>query len=101
MALPSADGPAASPAGRSYPPPAAGEPFWPAQATILAAIILQVSLPPRLTVGPTGLIPGLEGALLIGMFVASPRILEHEHKGRRRAAMTLTAIVSAAITTSR
>jgi hypothetical protein len=96
MALPSADAPAASPAGRSYPPPPVAEPFWPAQATILAAIILQVSLPERLTVGPAWLIPSLEGALLIGMFFATPRMLEHEHRRRRLAAMGLTAFVSAA-----
>jgi uncharacterized membrane protein len=96
MALPSADVPAAQPAGRSYPPPPASEPFWPAQATILAAIVLQVTLPARLTIGPAWLIPSLEGALLIGMSFASPRRLEHEHRGRRRAAMGLTAFVSAA-----
>jgi uncharacterized membrane protein len=82
--------------GRPYPPPAAAEPFWPAQATILAAIALQIALPKRLTAGPSWLIPALEGALLIGMFMATPRQLEHEHKGRRRAALGLTAFVSAA-----
>lgn len=82
--------------GRPYPPPAASEPFWPAQLTILAAIGLQLLLPARLTVGPSWLIPALEGALLIGMFMATPRQLEHEHPRRRRAALGLTAFVSAA-----
>jgi uncharacterized membrane protein len=82
--------------GRSYPPPASSEPFWPAQATILAAIALQLTLPKRLHVGPTWLIPALEGLLLLGMFMATPRQLEHEHPRRRRAALGLTAIVSAA-----
>jgi uncharacterized membrane protein len=82
--------------GRPYPPPAASEPFWPAQATILVAIALQLLLPKRLTAGPTWLIPALEGALLIGMFFASPRQLEHEHPRRRRVALGLTAFVSAA-----
>jgi uncharacterized membrane protein len=81
---------------RPYPPPPASEPFWPAQATILAAIALQLLLPPRLTVGPTWLIPALEGALLIGMFMATPRQLEHEHPRRRRVALGLTAFVSVA-----
>lgn len=81
---------------RVYPPPAASEPFWPAQATILAAIGLQLLLPPRLTIGPSWLIPGLEGALLLGMFMATPRQLEIEHTRRRRAALSLTAFVSAA-----
>jgi hypothetical protein len=82
--------------GRPYPPPPAPEPFWPAQATILAAIALQVALPRRLTVGPSWLIPSLEGALLIGLFMATPNQLEHEHPRRRRVALGLTAFVSAA-----
>jgi uncharacterized membrane protein len=82
--------------GRSYPPPPAPEPFWPAQATILAAIAFQLLLPKRLTAGPPWLIPALEGALLLGMFMATPRQLEHEHPRRRRVALGLTAFVTAA-----
>jgi len=88
--------PQSSQVGRPYPPPAAAEPFWPAQATILAAIAIQLLLPARLTVGPTWLVPGFEGALLFGMFLATPRQLEHEHPLRRRFALGLTAFVSAA-----
>jgi uncharacterized membrane protein len=84
------------PLGRPYPPPAASEPFWPAQLTILAAIGLQIALPSRLVVGPVWLVPGLEGVLFVGMFLATPRQLEHEHRRRRRAALSLTAFVSAA-----
>jgi hypothetical protein len=82
--------------GRAYPPPAAPEPFWPAQLTVLAAIGLQLLLPERLTAGPTWLVPSLEGVLLIGMAMASPRELETEHRGRRYTALALTAFVSAA-----
>jgi uncharacterized membrane protein len=82
--------------GRPYPPPAAAEPFWPAQLTVLTAIGIQLLLPARLLAGPTWLVPGLEGALLIGMFFATPRQLEHEHPRRRRVALGLTAFVSAA-----
>ena len=82
--------------GRPYPPPAAAEPFWPAQVTVLSAILLQLLLPARLTVGPSWLIPALEGALLVGMALATPRQLEHEHPVRRRVALGLTAFVSAA-----
>lgn len=81
---------------RKYPPPARPEPFWPAQATILAAIALQLLLPDRLTAGPRWLVPSLEGALLIGMFFATPNQLEHEHPVRRRTAIGLTAFVSVA-----
>jgi uncharacterized membrane protein len=85
-----------APPGRPYPPPGSPEAFWPAQATILAAIALQLLLPSRLTVGPAWLIPALEGALLLGMFMATPNQLEHEHPRRRRVALGLTAFVSAA-----
>lgn len=82
--------------GRPYPPPAASESFWPAQLTVLAAIGLQLALPERLTAGPSWLVPALEGVLLVGLSMATPRQLEHEHTGRRRTAISLTALVSAA-----
>jgi uncharacterized membrane protein len=82
--------------GRTYPPPPEAEPFWPAQLTVLAAIGLQLLLPERLVVGPFWLVPGLEAALLFGMFMATPRQLEREHPVRRRVALGLTAFVSAA-----
>lgn len=90
---------AAEPSGqgdRPYPPPPCSEPFWPAQGTILGAIALQLLLPERLTAGPTYLVPALEAALLVGMFMATPRKLEQEHAGRRRVALGLTALVTAA-----
>jgi hypothetical protein len=79
---------------RSYPPPPRPEPFWPALVTVLGAIGLQLLLPERLTVGPTWLLPALEGALLIGLAFASPRELEGEHPVRRGVALSLTAVVS-------
>lgn len=82
--------------GRKYPPPPASEPFWPVQLTILAAIALQLLLPQKLSAGPHWLIPSLEGALLVGMFFATPRELEGEHPVRRAVAIGLTAFVSAA-----
>jgi hypothetical protein len=89
-------GDVSDPPGRSYPPPPSPEPFWPAQASVLGAIGLQLLLPPRLTVGPVWLIPALEGALLIGLALATPRETEHGHQLRRRVAIGLTAFVSAA-----
>jgi uncharacterized membrane protein len=70
--------------------------FWPVLLTLVGAIILQLSLPPRLTVGPTWLIPALEALLLVGLFFATPNVLEHEHPRRRRVAIGLIAFVSAA-----
>jgi uncharacterized membrane protein len=85
------------PRRRPYPPPPASEAYWPVQLTVLAAIALQLTLPRRLTIGPTWLVPALEGALLVGLFFATPKELEYELHPRRRAfAITLVAIVSAA-----
>jgi uncharacterized membrane protein len=81
---------------RPYPPPPGAEAFWPVQVTVLAAIGLQIGLSKRLTVGPSWLLPALEGVLLIGLSMATPRQLEHEHRRRRLTAIALTAFVSAA-----
>lgn len=82
--------------GRSYPPPPRPEPFWPAQLTVALTIALQLTLPSRVTVGPTWLLPALEAVLLIGLAVASPMHLKAEHAGRRRTALAMTALVSGA-----
>ena len=82
--------------GRPYPPPAGREATWPAQLTVLGAIALQVALPDRLEVGPHWLVPSLEGLLLLGLALATPRQLEHEHTHRRVVALGLIALVSAA-----
>jgi uncharacterized membrane protein len=82
--------------GRPYPPPAQPEPVWPPMLAVLAAIALQLLLPPRLTAGPAWLLPVLEGLLLIGLAVFSPRRLAGEHSVRRRLALTLTAVVTIA-----
>jgi uncharacterized membrane protein len=81
--------------GRSYPPLPATEPAWPSQLCVLAAIAIQLLLPERLTVGPSWLIPALEGLLLIGLFIATPKQLEGEHPRRRRLALGMIAFVSA------
>ena len=52
------------------------------QLAIVAAIVLQLTLPGQLRLGPTGLIPGLEALVAIGLFFATPRKLE----GRTRCA---------------
>jgi uncharacterized membrane protein len=84
------------PADPAYPPPGAVESIWPAQVTVLVAIGLQLSLPERLTVGPNWLLPVLEAALVVGLAMATPRELAHEHPLRRRLAIGLVALVSAA-----
>jgi uncharacterized membrane protein len=96
--IPSAFVQEASPAppGRPYPPAAAPEPVWPAQGAILAIIGLQLTLPGRLTVGPAWLLPALEGLLVVGLMLASPKELEFEHARRKQAAIGLIALITAA-----
>jgi uncharacterized membrane protein len=81
--------------GRPYPPSPEAEPFWPAQVTVLLAIVVQVLLPGRLTAGPDWLVPSLEGGLLFGMFVVTPNVVEDEHPRRRRISLSLTGLVTA------
>lgn len=78
------------------PPPPRREPHWPTQLGVLAAIALQLLLPDRLTAGPRWLLPALEGALFIGLSVATPMQLERPHHARRALALSLTALVSGA-----
>lgn len=71
--------------------------YWPAQLCVLGAIALQVRLPGKLTVGPTWLLPSLEGALLIGLAVSTQRgRVDEDHPARRRVAIGLIALVNAA-----
>jgi len=86
---------AASPV-KVYPPPPRSEPAWPCQLALATAIVLQLTLPGQLRLGPRGGIPGLEVALAIGLIFATPRRLEGHHVVRRRVAMALTAVVTAA-----
>jgi uncharacterized membrane protein len=81
---------------RAYPPPPGPESFWPIQVTILVTIGLQLGMTGAVTPGPRWFLPALEGLLLIGLSLATPRQLEHEHRARRRTAISLTALVSAA-----
>jgi len=71
--------------------------YWPAQLCVLAAIALQVALPDKLTIGPSWLLPALEGALLIGLAASTPRgRADEDHPLRRRVAVGLIAFVNAA-----
>jgi hypothetical protein len=71
--------------------------YWPAQLCVLGAILLQVRLPEKLTVGPNWLLPSLEGALLIGLAATTPGgRVDEDHPVRRRVAIGLIAFVNAA-----
>ena len=75
-------------------------PFWEPQLVVACAIALQLSLSEEVTVGPNWLLPSLEGALLIGLVVVSPHPNVRKSPVRRRVAIGMIALVSAANTVS-
>ena len=72
------------------------EPFWEAQLAVLAAVVLYVALPTRLTVGPRWLVPSLEVVLLFGLAISTPYRHHTQSPVRRRMSIGLIAIVTAA-----
>jgi hypothetical protein len=70
-------------------------PYWGPQLTILVAILLDLALPDKLTIGPYWLLPALEAVLLIGLAAASPHPRWRHNPLRRQIAMGLTGLVSA------
>jgi hypothetical protein len=71
------------------------DPFWPAQLTVLAAILLSFDLPSKLTIQQTWLIPAIEAVLLFALVVTTPWIPAHRHPRRRLVGMSLVALVTA------
>jgi uncharacterized membrane protein len=81
-------------AGWGFPSP--GESRIPAALAVVAALVLYVVLPNRLTLGPNWLLPALEVALLIPLIVANPSRLNRESRNLRGLSLTLIALVSLA-----
>ena len=72
------------------------DPFWAPQLIIAAALLLDLSLSKKLTLGPTWLLPGLEGLALIGLVISSPHPRMRHSPLRRRISLAIIAVVSAA-----
>jgi hypothetical protein len=73
-----------------------GEERWPVAAAVLLAIVLQILLPDRLTIGPGWLLPALEGALVVGLTAANPRRIDRRSAALRGASVGLIALTSLA-----
>ncbi len=74
-----------------------GEPRWPVTLCVIAAIVLQLVLPPHLTRPvPTYLLPALEGALLVGLGIANPVRIERRGKVVRAASLVLILVITLA-----
>jgi hypothetical protein len=71
-------------------------PYWAPQLVVLIAILLDLALPRKVTLGPRYLLPVCEGALLIGLMAASPHPRWRHSMLRRRVAIGLFGLVSAA-----
>ncbi len=80
--------------------PTRGERRWPINLSIIAAIVLQVLLPPRYTQLPPYLIPALEGGLLIGLNIGDPVRVERGGTLMRTASIALVVLITAANATS-
>src|SRR3989442_13907349 len=73
-----------------------GDPFWPAQVTVAAAIPLNLALTNRITIGPFWLLPGIQGVLLVALLVISPRRASEHSRVARRFALGVIGLVSLA-----
>src|SRR5215469_10752211 len=74
-----------------------GEQRWPISLSVIAAIVLQVLLPPQYVEPlPRYLLPMLEGALLIGLTVADPVRVERGGTFIRAATIVQIVLITAA-----
>nr|MDQ6915704.1 hypothetical protein [Actinomycetota bacterium] len=71
-----------------------GDPFWPAQLAVAAAIALNLALSKKVTVGPTWLLPSVEGLLLVALVVIAPMRATAHSRARRRFALAVIGLVS-------
>jgi len=69
-------------------------PYWAPQLIVACAILLDLALPGKLTVGPTWLLPAVEGVLLIALVLASPHPVLRHSPLRRSVAIGLIGLVS-------
>jgi hypothetical protein len=72
------------------------DPFWGGQLVLAAAILLQLSLSEKLTLGSRYLLPALEAAALVALTAAAPHPRIRRSPLRRHLALTLIGLVTAA-----
>ena len=70
-------------------------PFLGAELVVAAAIALDLSLPTKLTLGPSWVLPVVEAMLLLALVMATPRSGMRHSVVRRRLALSLIGLVSA------
>jgi uncharacterized membrane protein len=72
------------------------EPRWPASLAVIVALILYVTLPERLTLGPTWLFPLLTIVLLVPLSFVAPHRHGQEPAWQRAVAIGLIALINVA-----
>ena len=77
-----------------------GEPRWPVSLAVLAAIGMQLALPPRLALLPRPVLPAVALALLVGLVTSNPRHINRDSRGLRATSMILVAVLTLANITS-
>ena len=73
-----------------------GEPRWPVSLAVIAAVVMQATLPDKVALQPRWLLPGLETILLVGLVIANPRRIDREQPALRAASMVLIGVMSLA-----
>jgi hypothetical protein len=76
------------------------DPYLAPQLVVASAIVLDLTLPKKVTIGPSWLLPSFEGLLLIGLSALTPHPKMRYSPGRRYGALTLIGVVSAVNTVS-
>lgn len=70
------------------------DPLWAPQLVVAATLALDFSLPERVTIGPSWLLPAFEGLLLVGLVAISQHPQMRNSPRRRQIAMGLIGLVS-------
>jgi uncharacterized membrane protein len=71
-----------------------GDPFWPAQLAVAAAIALHLTLSQKVVIGPKWLVPTVEGVLLLVLVVIAPARATTRSVGVRRFALVVIGLVT-------
>jgi uncharacterized membrane protein len=69
-------------------------PFWGPALVVAGAIVLDLGLPDRITIGPIWLLPAFEGLLLLALVLWAPRAGVRHAPIRRKVSIALIALVS-------
>lgn len=69
------------------------EPRWHASLAAIAALVLYISLPPKVTFGPVWIVPVLVLVILVPLSLLAP-VRKHETGGQRIAAIALIAVLN-------